>query len=87
MEIPTLEELANDRSNDPFGDGGYIRDNKIDKWKDKTTFVCSTCMYWVGPVTNHSIAGRCRRHAPVVQQGWPLVYSDDWCGDHKLRKG
>jgi hypothetical protein len=28
--------------------------------------------------------GRCRRHSPVVGQGWPAVFSEDWCGDHKL---
>lgn len=27
--------------------------------------------------------GRCRRHAPTLG-GWPAVWSDDWCGDHKL---
>lgn len=27
--------------------------------------------------------GRCRRHAPTMN-GYPVVFSDDWCGDHKL---
>jgi hypothetical protein len=27
--------------------------------------------------------GRCRRHAPTMS-GFPVVYEDDWCGDHKL---
>ena len=27
--------------------------------------------------------GRCRRHAPTLA-GWPTVFADDWCGDHKL---
>ena len=27
--------------------------------------------------------GRCRKHAPTLN-GWPAVFSDDWCGDHKL---
>ena len=31
--------------------------------------------------------GRCRRHAPVVQHGWPAVFDADWCGDHKLDEG
>jgi hypothetical protein len=27
--------------------------------------------------------GRCRRHAPTMN-GYPVVFDDDWCGDHKL---
>jgi hypothetical protein len=29
------------------------------------------------------IVGRCRRHAPTMN-GYPVVFEDDWCGDHKL---
>ena len=28
--------------------------------------------------------GRCRKRAPKVGKGWPVVYPADWCGDHKL---
>lgn len=27
--------------------------------------------------------GRCRRNAPTLS-GWPAVFVNDWCGDHKL---
>ena len=27
--------------------------------------------------------GRCRRHAPTMS-GWPVMFVNDWCGDHKL---
>jgi hypothetical protein len=27
--------------------------------------------------------GRCRRHAPTMS-GYPVVFVNDWCGDHKL---
>lgn len=27
--------------------------------------------------------GRCRRHAPTMN-GFPVVFVNDWCGDHKL---
>jgi len=27
--------------------------------------------------------GRCRRHAPTLS-GWPAVFVNDWCGDHKI---
>ncbi|MEN6396756.1 MAG: hypothetical protein ABFC78_09765 [Methanoregula sp.] len=29
------------------------------------------------------IVGRCRRHAPTMN-GYPVVFEDDWCGDHKI---
>jgi hypothetical protein len=27
--------------------------------------------------------GRCRRHAPTMN-GYPVVFANDWCGDHKI---
>ena len=27
--------------------------------------------------------GRCRRHAPTMN-GYPVVFTNDWCGDFKL---
>jgi len=27
--------------------------------------------------------GRCRRRAPTMD-GYPVVFTNDWCGDHKL---
>jgi len=33
-------------------------------------------------LTGESI-GRCRRHAPTMN-GYPVVFTTDWCGDHKL---
>jgi hypothetical protein len=32
---------------------------------------------------HHKIIGRCRKHAPTMG-GYPVVYTNDWCGDHKL---
>jgi hypothetical protein len=29
------------------------------------------------------VIGRCRRHAPTMN-GYPVVFDNDWCGDHKL---
>ena len=65
---------------------------KTDNWENRHTgMVCSTCIYFVpkkgrGMVGNELRRefGRCRKHAPVVQQGWPAMYGTDWCGDHKL---
>jgi len=49
---------------------------------------CGACMYFVDKKTStiqyaDNIIGRCRRHAPTMA-GWPVVFSRDWCGDHKL---
>ena len=27
--------------------------------------------------------GRCRKKSPCMD-GWPTVFSTDWCGDHKI---
>lgn len=51
-----------------------------DKWANLSTYVCSTCRFFV-PKENDK--GRCRRHAPTMD-GYPVVYPNDWCGDHKL---
>lgn len=49
-----------------------------DPWKHRSKGMrCETCMFYVNT--------RCRRHAPTLQ-GYPAVYPDDWCGDHKLDK-
>ena len=49
-----------------------------DNWKGREIeMVCECCMFY----TNK----RCRRHAPTIN-GYPAVYLNDWCGDHKLSK-
>ncbi len=35
------------------------------------------------PPTEKEAIGRCRRHAPTLN-GWPIVFMEDWCGDHRL---
>jgi hypothetical protein len=46
---------------------------------------CKTCMWFV-PKSGDKPAydlGRCRRHAPTMN-GYPVVFVNDWCGDHKV---
>jgi len=69
--------------------GKEIASMTEDNWKHRSSGMrCRTCMYFVtkepeeGP--RSKVAGRCRRHCPTVAQGWPVVFEDDWCGDHKL---
>jgi len=59
-----------------------------DPWKHRSSGMrCSTCMWFVEKASlkepPDKIVGRCRRHAPTMN-GHPVVYNNDWCGDHKL---
>lgn len=62
---------------------------KADPWKHRSDGMkCKTCMWFVIKegqnlrTPDHSI-GRCRRHAPSMN-GYPVVFANDWCGDHKV---
>ena len=61
----------------------------MDNWKHRShTMSCSTCMWFVLKTKkegseNTAPIGRCRRRAPTMN-GYPVVFSTDWCGDHKL---
>jgi len=46
---------------------------------------CKSCMWFVPKQAADGITdlGRCRRHAPTGM-GFPPVFVNDWCGDHRL---
>ena len=53
-----------------------------DPWMNrKQGMICKTCIYFVRK--GETKIGRCRRHAPTMK-GFPVVFENDWCGDHKL---
>ncbi len=58
-----------------------------DNWKHRNANMkCQTCMWFVGKAVAEaqtSNIGRCRKKAPTMS-GWPVMFSTDWCGDHKL---
>lgn len=65
-----------------------------DPWKHRSDGMkCHTCMWFVEKVDTRlaegevaivsETFGRCRRHAPTMT-GYPAVFGNDWCGDHKL---
>ena len=66
-----------------------IVEREKDNWKHRSAGMrCATCMYFTEketPVVQYAdkVIGRCRRHAPTMS-GWPVMFSNDWCGDHKL---
>jgi len=58
-----------------------------DPWKHRSeNMCCETCMWCAVKETKgpkKSKLGRCRKHSPTLN-GYPVVYMNDWCGDHKL---
>lgn len=61
----------------------------MDRWDRKTDFGCSSCMFYVpkrealiGGDVIEMAEGRCRRRSPTMK-GYPVVFADDWCGEHK----
>lgn len=63
--------------------------NAADPWRHRSERMrCATCMWFVEKLStavqpSDNLIGRCRRHAPTMN-GYPVVFSNDWCGDHKL---
>ncbi|HED38707.1 MAG TPA: hypothetical protein ENI76_10775 [Ignavibacteria bacterium] len=58
-----------------------------DPWEHRSSgMLCKSCM-WYAEKIEESVKiggiGRCRRHSPTLN-GYPVVISADWCGDHKL---
>lgn len=58
---------------------------QMDNWKHRNANMrCSTCMWFVEKEDSPAPKiGRCRKHAPTMT-GYPVVFADDWCGDHKI---
>ncbi len=71
-----------------------------DPWQHRSSGMrCKTCMWFCpkksdpestmvgGPIFTPQVyhVGRCRRHAPTMN-GYPVVFVNDWCGDHKLNE-
>lgn len=58
----------------------------IDPWIHRSkNMSCSTCMWFIVKVDEKGTnkVGRCRKRAPCIN-GYPVVFTNDWCGDHKL---
>ena len=53
----------------------------VDPWEHRSEHMkCRTCMWFV---VKKAEIGRCRRRSPTMA-GFPVVFLNDWCGDHKL---
>lgn len=68
---------------------GALSAVQMDNWKHRSKgMLCATCMFFVEKLTTaiqpeDRCIGRCRRRAPTMN-GFPVIYSSDWCGDHKI---
>lgn len=60
-----------------------------DNWSHRQKgMLCGACMFFMLKKTKavqreDHLIGRCRESSPTLK-GWPAVWSDDWCGAHKL---
>lgn len=64
-----------------------------DNWKHRSVGMrCGSCMWFITKEVDarkdtsgerNAFLGRCRKRAPTLQ-GFPAVFENDWCGDHKL---
>lgn len=73
------------------------RASSKDNWEHRSKgMTCATCMWFVIKQPSDTTRqteeevmdsilhlGRCRRHAPTMN-GWPVMFMNDWCGDHKI---
>ena len=82
----------------PYGDYSSMKgiaQQKIvepekDPWVHRSQGMrCKTCIWFVPKIANAKLdpisydLGRCRRHAPTMG-GYPVVFVNDWCGDHRI---
>ena len=57
-----------------------------DNWKHRSEGMrCKSCIWFVPKEDNTGTInlGRCRKHAPTMG-GFPVMFVNDWCGEHKL---
>jgi hypothetical protein len=80
-DIPDIQDIPKEDQEPP--------DREQDNWKNRSVGMrCGTCRVFVPKPTKavqgqDHVIGRCRALPPTMK-GWPVVFSDDWCGEHKL---
>ena len=99
-ETPTSQQVENPFSHAadlPLENNPEELPFNRDFWANRTEGMrCSTCMFFCSKLDDTELKagklnsstskhqGRCRRRAPTLN-GYPVVYGNDWCGDHKMR--
>jgi len=66
------------------------KEESKDPWANRSKgMVCATCVFFVEKKRETAVEkdpvafGRCRRNAPTLK-GFPAVFGNDWCGEHRL---
>ena len=60
-----------------------INNENKDPWIHRSDGMkCKTCVFYVQKGDNKGF-GRCRANAPTMK-GYPAVFEDDWCGNHRI---
>lgn len=57
-----------------------------DNWKNRSEGMrCKSCIWFVPKEDKAGTInlGRCRKHAPTMG-GFPVMFVNDWCGEHRL---
>lgn len=97
MRIASLQDKAKPTSmntpyqsamSQPYAPGAPIRQDKVDPWNHRSeNMLCKSCMWFCPKAGEDSVVhlGRCRRHSPSMS-GYPVVFTNDWCGDHSLNE-
>lgn len=90
---PTAKPLDGYAANQYANAGQQEQQAKMppaDPWQHRSDGMrCKTCMWFLAKhpsgriVTEAYSIGRCRRHAPTMN-GFPVVFVNDWCGDHRI---
>jgi len=82
MQSKKTEKTKNWRFQMPVGYGSDEYPVKEDNWEHRSERMrCKTCMFFV--LKDPPTVGRCRINAPTLK-GWPVMFPDDWCGEHRL---
>ena len=76
----TFKDLMNYSCRKKTFEKEFKKKKMTEKIRRSEGMTCKTCMY--SPVKKGNVR-RCRRHAPTMS-GYPVVFENDWCGDHKL---
>jgi len=78
-----MEQLAGVQKEPKAKEVREMADLPADRWENRGEKMrCWTCM-WFAPKGREGDLGRCRRRSPTMS-GYPVVFENDWCGDHKL---
>lgn len=83
-DIQAMNKENRDAQSSSLPNAVHPQQQEKDPWAHRSKGMrCRTCMWFVSKADSGPETGRCRRHVPTMN-GYPVVFTNDWCGDHKL---